>query len=251
MSYNIKLTDYSLLPKRAFPLDARSHFKSFAQANKAISGNVTTVENSSETENDYKQFYVGEIITTTTGNTWKVGSISQLTVTLYVDYVTHQVKWGSENSSAIISSFTLKQIGEILYAVFDGNDQVTNNFTVYRSSVELKTCLVPFSGSGGGGSATLKLSGTAPINVDNNNNISLSLDTNSALKVNADNQLTLSVGPGIKTEGNQITLSINENSNLNIVDNKLNVQGTHYYKKSTDSLDNVLDNNYIYQDIGE
>ena len=55
MSYNIKLSDYSLLPKRAIPLDARSHFKSFAQANKAISGNVTTVENSSETENDYKQ----------------------------------------------------------------------------------------------------------------------------------------------------------------------------------------------------
>ena len=69
MSYNIKLTDYSLLPKRAFPLDARSHFKSFAQANKTISGNVTTVENSSETENDYKQFYIGEIITTTTGST--------------------------------------------------------------------------------------------------------------------------------------------------------------------------------------
>ena len=251
MSYNIKLTDYSLLPKRAFPLDARSHFKSFAQANKAISGNVTTVENSSETENDYKQFYVGEIITTTTGSTWKVSSISQLTVTLYIDYVTHQVKWGSENSSAIISSFTVKQIDEILYAVCDGNDQVTNNFTKYQSSVELDTCLVPFSGSGGGGGATLKLSGTAPINVDNNNNISLSLDTNSALKINDNNQLTLSVGPGIKTVDNQITLSINENSNLNIVDNKLNVQGTHYYKKSTDSLDNVLDNNYIYQDIGE
>ena len=49
MSYNRKITEYALLPNGAFPLDARSHFKSFAQANQAISGNVTTVENSSNT----------------------------------------------------------------------------------------------------------------------------------------------------------------------------------------------------------
>ena len=252
MSYNIKLTDYSLLPKRAFPLDARSHFKSFAQANQAISGNVTTVENSSNTENDYKQFYVGEIITTTTGNTWKVSSISQLTVTLYCNHTTGEVKWGSENSSAIISSFKVRQQGDTSKsAIYDGEDKITEDFSRELSFTTIDTCLVPFSGSGAGGSATLKLSGTAPINVDNNNNISLSLDTNSALKVNDKNQLTLSVGPGIKTVDNQITLSIKENSNLSIIDNKLNVQGTHYYKKSTDSLDNVLDNNYVYQDIGE
>lgn len=237
MSYNIKLTDYSLLPKRAFPLDARSHFKSFAQANQAISGNVTTVENSSETENDYKQFYVGEIITTTTGSTWKVSSINPQTVILYIDYVTRQVKWGSENSSAIISSFGVISTGDTSYNIYDGNrENVVASVNNEETSIELDTCLVPFSGSGGGGSATLKLSGTAPISIDNNNNISLSLDTNSALKVN---------------DSNQLTLSINENSNLSIIDNKLNVQGTHYYKKSTDSLDNVLDNNYIYQDIGE
>lgn len=237
MSYNIKLTDYSLLPKRAFPLDARSHFKSFAQANEAISGNVTTVENSSETENDYKQFYVGEIITTTTGSTWKVSSINQQTVILYIDYVTRQVKWGSENSSAIISSFGVISTGDTSYNIYDGNwENVVATVNNKETSIELATCLVPFSGSGGGGGATLKLSGTAPINVDNNNNISLSLDTNSALKVN---------------DNNQLTLSINENSNLSIIDNKLNVQGTHYYKESTDSLDDVLDNNYVYQDIGE
>ena len=217
MSYNIKLTDYSLLPKRAFPLDARSHFKSFAQANKTISGNVTTVENSSNTENDYKQFYIGEIITTTTGSTWKVSSINPQTVILYIDYVTRQVKWDSENSNAIISSFGVISTGDTSYNIYDGNRE---NVVAHVNNEE----------------TSIELGGTAPISIDNNNNISLSLDTNSALKVN---------------DNNQLTLSINENSNLSIVDNKLNVQGTHYYKKSTDSLDNVLDNNYIYQDIGE
>ena len=264
MSYNIKLSDYSLLPKRAIPLDARSHFPNFAQANKAILGNVATVETADEIDNDYKQFYVGQIITTTTGNTWKVSSPTILKVTLYIDYVNKQVKWGSENSSAIIDSFTVKQVNN-LYAVFDGNDKVTNDFTGQPSSVELDTCLVPFSGSGGGGGATLKLSGTAPINVDNSNNISLSLDTSSALTVNNNqltlgldtssalqvnnNQLTLSVGPGIKTVNNQITLSINENSNLSIIDNKLNVSGTHFYQTKNDDNTNIPKNNYIYQEI--
>lgn len=248
MSYNIKLSDYALLPKKSIPLDARSHFPNFAQANKAILGNVATVETADEIDNDYKQFYVGQIITTTTGNTWKVSSPTIFTVTLYIDYVNKQVKWGSENSSAIIDSFTVKQVNN-LYAIFDGNDQVTNNFTGQPSSVELNTCLVPFSGSGGGGGATLKLSGTAPIKVDNSNNISLSLDTNSALTVNNKNKLTLSVGPGIKTVNNQITLSINENSNLNIIDNKLSVSGTHFYQTKNDDDTNVPKNNYIYQEI--
>lgn len=249
MSYNIKLSDYALLPKKSIPLDARSHFPNFAQANKAILGNVATVETADEIDNDYKQFYVGQIITTTTGNTWKVSSSTTLKVTLYIDYVNKQVKWGSENSSAIIDSFTVKQVNTNLYAVFDGNDKVTNDFTGQPSSVELDTCLVPFSGSGGGGGTTLKLSGTAPINVDNSNNISLSLDTSSALQVNNKNQLTLSVGPGIKTVNNQITLSINENSNLSIIDNKLNVSGTHFYQTKSDDNTNVPKNNYIYQEI--
>ena len=248
MSYNIKLSDYALLPKKSIPLDARSHFPNFAQANKAILGNVATVETADEIDNDYKQFYVGQIITTTTGNTWKVSSPTILKVTLYIDYVNKQVKWGSENSSAIIDSFTVKQVNN-LYAVFDGNDKVTNDFTGQPSSVELDTCLVPFSGSGGGGGATLKLTSTAPINVDNSNNISLSLDNSSALTVNKDNQLTLGVGPGIKTANNQITLSINENSNLSIIDNKLNVSGTHFYQTKNDDNTNIPKNNYIYQEI--
>lgn len=248
MSYNIKLSDYALLPKKSIPLDARSHFPNFAQANKAILGNVATVETADEIDNDYKQFYVGQIITTTTGNTWKVSSSTTLKVILYIDYVNKQVKWGSENSSAIIDSFTVKQVVNTnLYAVFDGNDQVTENFTGQPSSVELDTCLVPFSGGSGGG-ATLKLSSTAPINIDNNNNISLSLDTSSALQVN-NNQLTLGIGPGIKTVNNQITLSINENSSLSIVNNKLSVSGTHFYQTKSDNDTNIPENNYIYQEI--
>lgn len=248
MSYNIKLSDYALLPKKSIPLDARSHFPNFAQANKAILGNVATVETADEIDNDYKQFYVGQIITTTTGNTWKVSSSTTFTVTLYIDYVNKQIKWGSENSSAIIDSFTVEQVNN-LYAVFDGNDKVIEDFTGQPSSVELYTCLVPFSGSGSGGGATLKLSGTAPINIDNSNNISLSLDTSSALQVNNENKLTLSVGPGIKTVNNQITLSINENSNLSIINDKLSVSGTHFYKTKSDDDTNVPENNYIYQEI--
>lgn len=250
MSYNIKLSDYALLPKKSIPLDARSHFPNFAQANKAILGNVATVETADEIDNDYKQFYVGQIITTTTGNTWKVSSLTTFTVILYIDYVNKQVKWGSENNSAIIDSFTVKQVVNTnLYAVFDGDDKVTKDFTGQQSSIELDTCLVPFSGSGGGGGATLKLSGTAPINIDNSNNISLSLDTSSALQVNNENKLTLSVGPGIKTVNNQITLSINENSNLSIINDKLSVSGTHFYKTKSDDDTNVPENNYIYQEI--
>lgn len=249
MSYNIKLSDYALLPKKSIPLDARSHFPNFAQANKAILGNVATVETADEIDNDYKQFYVGQIITTTTGNTWKVSSSTTLKVTLYIDYVNKQVKWGSENNSAIIDSFTVKQVNN-LYAVFDGNDKVTEDLTGQPSSVNLVTCLVPFSGSGGGGGATLKLSSIAPINVNNNNEISLSLDTSSALTVNNKNELTLGVGPGIKTANNQITLSINENSNLSITtDNKLSVSGTHFYQTKSDNNTTVPENNYIYQEI--
>ena len=249
MSYNIKLSDYALLPKKSIPLDARSHFPNFAQANKAILGNIATVETADEIDNDYKQFYVGQIITTTTGNIWKVSSITTLNVTLYIDYVNKQVKWGSENNSAIIDSFKVKQVNTNLYAVFDGDDQVTENFVGQQSSVGLVTCLVPFSGSGGGGGATLKLDGIAPINVDNSNNISLSLDNSSALTVNKDNQLTLGVGPGIKTVNNQITLSINENSNLSIIDDKLSISGTHFYQTKSDNNTTVPENNYIYQEI--
>ena len=273
MSYNIKLSDYSLLPKRAIPLDARSHFSNFAQANKAILGNVATVETADEIDNDYKQFYVGQIITTTTGNTWKVNSPTTFTVTLYIDYVNKQVKWGSENDSDIIGSFTVKQVkvNTNLYAVFDGNDKVTEDFVGQQSSVKLDTCLVPFSGSGGGGSATLKLDGIAPINVDNSNRISLSLDTNSALIVNNENQLTLSLDTNaLKVDNSsgtaKLTLNIESNAPFTTtnglslaIDNKgglkqnsnneLYVEGTHKTIIKNDTVDDIKVNNYIYQEI--
>ena len=271
MSYNIKLSDYALLPKKSIPLDARSHFPNFAQANKAILGNVATVETADEIDNDYKQFYVGQIITTTTGNTWKVSSPTTLKVTLYIDYVNKQVKWGSENNSAIIDSFTVKQVNTNLYAVFDGDDKVTEDFTGQPSSVELDTCLIPFSGSGSGGGATLKLSGIAPINVDNSNQISLSLDTSSALQVNNKNELTLSLDTNILKVDNssgtaKLTLNIASNAPFTTtnglslaIDNKgglkqnsnneLYVEGTHKTIIKTDTVDDIKVNNYIYKEI--
>lgn len=288
MSYNIKLTDYSLLPKRAFPLDARSHFKSFAQANKTISGNVTTVENSSNTENDYKQFYIGEIITTTTGNTWKVNSISQLTVTLYCNHTTGEVKWGSENSSAIISSFKVRQQGNTSkYAIYDGEDKITEDFLGQLPSTTIETCLVPFSGSGDGG-GVLTINATAPLNYDSssstltlttgpglttsNGGLTLSLDSNSGLTVSesgltlkidseqnkgglvlSDNGLSLSLAPqsGLTiNNSNALTLSINEHDNFKIdTNNKLTASGTHFHIGRTDTLNDVPSNNYIYQEI--
>ena len=271
MSYNIKLSDYALLPKKSIPLDARSHFPNFAQANKAILGNVATVETADEIDNDYKQFYVGQIITTTTGNTWKVSSLTTFIVTLYIDYVNKQVKWGSENNSAIIDSFTVEQVNTNLYAVFDGNDKVTNDFTEQESSIDLETCLIPFSGSGGGGGATLKLSGTAPISVDNSNRISLSLDASSALTVNNKNELTLSLDTNaLKVDNSsgtaKLTLNIASNAPFTTtnglslaIDNKgglkqntnneLYVEGTHKTIIKTDTVDDIKVNNYIYQEI--
>ena len=271
MSYNIKLSDYALLPKKSIPLDARSHFPNFAQANKAILGNVATVETANDIDNDYKQFYVGQIITTTTGNTWKVSSLTTFTVTLYIDYVNKQVKWGSENDSDIIGSFTVEKVNTNLYAVFDGNDKVTENFTGQESSVKLDTCLVPFSGSGGGGGATLKLDGIAPINVDNSNNISLSLDAKSVLTVNNENQLTLSLDTNaLKVDNSsgtaKLTLNIASNAPFTTtnglslaIDNKgglkqnsnneLYVEGTHKTIIKTDTVDDIKINNYIYQEI--
>ena len=76
MSYNRKITEYALLPNGAFPVDARSHFESFAEANDVIRGgeygNITTVELASENGNEEKRFYVGQIITTTSDGTYQV-----------------------------------------------------------------------------------------------------------------------------------------------------------------------------------
>lgn len=76
MSYNRKITEYALLPNGAFPVDARSHFESLAEANDIIrggeDGNITTVELASENGNEEKRFYVGQIITTTSDGTYQV-----------------------------------------------------------------------------------------------------------------------------------------------------------------------------------
>lgn len=255
MSYNIKLSDYSLLPKRAIPLDARSHFESFASAYNTITEDVvTTVEASNNTDNDYKKFYAGQIITTTSSGTWQV--VLKSTIDIYLKYDSgnrYKVRWNSSSTTDERKDLYAQKISDKQLNLYDSTGALIlsvsewNHWSTTDIVFKIYSCLVPFSGGSGSG-GTLKLSGTAPINVDNSNQISLSLDNSSALQVN-NNQLTLSVGPGIKTVNNQITLSINENSNLSIIDNKLNVSGTHFYQTKSDDNTNVPKNNYIYQEI--
>lgn len=256
MSYNIKLSDYSLLPKRAIPLDARSHFESFAGAYNAITADVvTTVEASNNIDNDYKKFYAGQIITTTSSGTWQV--VLKSTIDIYLKYDSsnrYKVRWNGSSITDERKDLYALKISDTQLDLYDSTNALIlsvskwNYWSTTDIFLKIDSCLVPFSGGSGSG-GTLKLSSIAPINVDNSNKISLSLDTNSALTVNKDNQLTLSVGAGIKTVNNQITLSINENSNLSIIDNKLSVSGTHFYKTKSDDDTNVPKNNYIYQEI--
>ena len=256
MSYNIKLSDYSLLPKRAIPLDARSHFESFASAYNTITADVvTTVEASNNIDNDYKKFYAGQIITTTSSGTWQV--VLKSTIDIYLKYDSgnrYKVRWNSSSTTDERKDLYALKISDKQLNLYDSTDALILSVSAWKywstTDIVFKiySCLVPFSGGSGSG-GTLKLSSIAPINVDNSNKISLSLDTSSALQVN-NNQLTLSVGPGIKTVNNQITLSIKENSNLSITtDNKLSVSGTHFYQTKSDNNTTVPENNYIYQEI--
>ena len=49
---------------------------------------------------------------------------------------------------------------------------------------------------------------------------------------------------------NELTLSINTHDNFKIDNtNKLTISGTHFHKSKTDTLNDVPDNNYIYQEI--
>ena len=73
MKYSKKITEYALLPNKAFPLDARSHFVDVNTAIKAITSDlITTAEEAALVENSYKKYYVGQIITTTNDGTYQV-----------------------------------------------------------------------------------------------------------------------------------------------------------------------------------
>ena len=86
MEKQIKLTNYSFLPNSAVPLDARTHFKNFAEANAEIRNNEDQVDDagvkigikvipSEESDNPMyanAKYYYGQIITTTDDGVWEV-----------------------------------------------------------------------------------------------------------------------------------------------------------------------------------
>ena len=255
-TYNRKFTEYALLPKGAYPLDARSHFKDFVEAyNSVIAENVTKAE-ASYNELVNKRYYIGQIITTTKCGTWQV--VNDASVVLYFGPFKgdqYYVRWGGSSlSNNIIFLYALKNGDK--FDIYQRNpEDITNSILLtsvsYVSegnnlyhSTGFKSCLVPFN-SGGGGSA-LTISGTAPITIDDNK-ISLSIDNNSALAINND-ALSIKTGNGIKTVNNELTLSIG--SGLSFDENKsLYVVGNHKTVEQNESLDSIQIDSYIYQKI--
>ena len=131
MSYNRKITEYALLPNGAFPVDARSHFENFAEANDVIRGgeygNITTVELASENGNEEKRFYVGQIITTTSDGTYQVVATPNI---FYNNVPNYTVTFKVSND-----------IGKGIYnikVVTDSNNIFTGNTNSFRYNEEDK-----------------------------------------------------------------------------------------------------------------
>ena len=265
MSYNRKITEYALLPNGAFPLDARSHFESFAEAYKTvIQAEVSTVENAHLNENEGKHFYVGEIITTTIDGTWQVIGPVPKNVNIYFGKsIFKDVRWGSITSASQIKSLHVIQQDGNYYLCSNDNEILSklNNVTSYNTSYFksiLDTNLIPFSGSGGGG-GSLSLATIAPLEYENSSGeLSLTLNNSGGLTT-TDNGLTLKIDTtsghgGLTISENGLSLKLAKDSDLSIndkgeLDLNLNVIGTHTTIKKTDSVDTIKVNNYIYQEI--
>ena len=261
MSYNRKITEYALLPNGAFPLDARSHFKSLAEAYKTvIQAEVSTVENTHLNENEDKHFYVGEIITTTIDGTWQVVGPVRNNVDIYFGKNAFtDVRWGSTTSASRITSLHVIQQDGNYYLCSSDNEIVSklNNVSSYNTSYFtsiLDTNLIPFSGSGSGGGGTLSLIAQEPLNYDSSTStLSLIYDTK-VLKVDNSSgtaKLTLNIAakaPFTTTNGLSLAIDnkggLKQNSN-----NELYVEGTHKTIIKTGTVDDIKVNNYIYQEI--
>ena len=198
MSYNIKLSDYSLLPKRAIPLDARSHFESFASAYNTITEDVvTTVEASNNIDNDYKKFYAGQIITTTSSGTWQV--VLKSTIDIYLKYDNgnrYKVRWNGSSTTDERKDLYALKISDTQLDLYDSTDALIlsvskwNYWSTTDIFLKIDSCLVPFSGGSGSG-GTLTLTATDPL-IYNKNTSTLSLNLGDGLKVDENKQLTLS-----------------------------------------------------------
>ena len=165
MSYNIKLSDYSLLPKRAIPLDARSHFESFASAYNTITKDVvTTVEASNNIDNDYKKFYAGQIITTTRSGTWQVVLESRIDIYLKYDSGNnrYKVRWNGSSTTDERKDLYALKISDKQLDLYDSTDALILSVSTWDDwsttdiTFEIYSCLVPFSGGSGSGSGDYK-----------------------------------------------------------------------------------------------
>lgn len=198
MSYNIKLSDYALLPKRAIPLDARSHFESFASAYNTITEDVvTTVETSNNIDNDYKKFYVGQIITTTSSGTWQV--VLKSIIDIYLKYDSgnrYKVRWNGSSTTDERKDLYALKISDKQLDLYDSTGALILSVSAWKywSTTDIffkiYSCLVPFSG-GSGSSGTLTLTATDPLTY-NQNTSTLSLNLGDGLKVDENKQLTIS-----------------------------------------------------------
>lgn len=159
MSYNIKLSDYSLLPKRAIPLDARSHFESFASAYNTITKDVvTTVEASNNIDNDYKKFYAGQIITTTSSGTWQV--VLESMIDIYLKYDSgnrYKVRWNGSSTTDERKDLYALKISDEQLNLYDSTSALILSVSAWKHwsttdiTFKIYSCLVPFSGGSGSG----------------------------------------------------------------------------------------------------
>ena len=269
MKYSKKITEYALLPNKAFPLDARSHFVDVNTAIKAITGDlITTAEEAALVENSYKKYYVGQIITTTNDGTYQVTNNAN---SFYSDIKDYEVCFQFNNDYSQIETIIDKnglfpaiqsadetnqtynlykiRLKTGAYILVEGNKiAAQQRFVISNNNIEwrdIQCYLKPFSG-GGGGSSTLSITANEPLKFDKaTSTLTLSIDSGSALAVSGQG-LTLSLGAGLTTKNNSLTLDVDGLVNNN---NSIYVLGNHKTIEKGGAIDAINVNNYIYQKI--
>ena len=274
MKYSKKITEYALLPNKAFPLDARSHFVDVNTAIKAITFDlITTAEESALVENSYKKYYVGQIITTTNDGTYQVTNNAN---SFYSDIKDYEVCFQFNSDRSQIETIIDKnglfpaiqlanetnqtynlykiRLKTGAYILVEGNKiAAQQRFVISNNNIEwgdIQCYLKPFSGSGGG-SSTLSITTNEPLKFDKATS-TLSLSLGGGLTKESNGALTLSIdgSSGLKIDSNKrLTLSIDSNSNLFINNNSLSVKGTHYMVNNDSAIGNIPNDNYIYEEL--
>lgn len=273
MKYSKKITEYALLPNKAFPLDARSHFVDVNTAIKAITGDlIATAEEAALVENSYKRYYVGQIITTTNDGTYQVTNNAN---SFYSDVEDYEVcfQFNSDRTqietiidknglfpaiqpanktNQILDLYTIRLKTGAYILVNENKIAAQRGFVISNNDIKWDTqCyLKPFSG-GGSGSSTLSITANEPLNFDKATS-TLSLSLGGGLTKESNGALTLSIdgSSGLKIDSNKrLTLSIDSNSNLFINNNSLSVKGTHYIIDNASAMSSIPNDNYIYEEL--